>query len=149
RDAEARDVARPASCGVNDRNIQSRRFRTDMISSLGTLPRGDYSSSSLRGVSVILCCHNSVTRLKPTLAHLAGQSGIGEREWEIVLVDNASTDQTASHAQSLWQSFGAPSELRVVSEPNLGLIHARVTGISSAGYEILTFVDDDNWISPL
>src|SRR4029453_6940746 len=40
-----------------------------------------------------------------------------------------------------------PARLRVVTEPRLGLSNARLTGIQIAAYEIVSFVDDDNWVS--
>jgi glycosyltransferase involved in cell wall biosynthesis len=40
--------------------------------------------------------------------------------------------------------MGAP--LRVVYEPRLGLSQARRRGISEAEYEVVSFVDDDNWV---
>ena len=99
-------------------------------------------------VSVIICCHNSASRLDPTLKHLAAQDGTAAGQWEVVLVDNGSTDGTAARAKALWQANGAPAELRIVSEPKLGLIHARRAGIANSRHEILTFVDDDNWVCP-
>ena len=36
--------------------------------------------------------------------------------------------------------------LRVVSEPKLGLAFARARGIDEARGEIISFVDDDNWL---
>jgi hypothetical protein len=80
------------------------------------------------------------------LRHLAGQTGISSDRWEIVLVDNASTDGTAETAKSLWQALGAPAELRILAEPRLGVIHARTSGILAACYDIVSFVDDDNWV---
>ena len=107
------------------------------------LSTGDMSAPT--GVSVILPCHNSVGRLRPTLAHLAGQTCDRHIEWEVILVDNASTDGTGRIAQALWPQ-DAPAPLRVVYEPQLGLAYARQRGISVARYEFLSFVDDDNWV---
>jgi glycosyltransferase involved in cell wall biosynthesis len=96
------------------------------------------------GVSVVLCCHNSAARLTKTLMHLQNQKVPDHTPWEVVLVDNASTDTTAETAHQLWRS-STLAPLRVVVEPQLGLSHARERGFASAQYEFVSFVDDDNW----
>lgn len=100
------------------------------------------------GISVIICCHNSRQRLGPTLAHLAAQQGAGGIDWEIVLVDNGSTDGTAEAADAIWRDHGAPAPLRIVPEPTLGLVNARIAGVAAAACSVLSFVDDDNWVCP-
>jgi len=98
-------------------------------------------------VSVIICCHNSAQRLPPTLAHLAAQQVKENVPWEVIVVDNASTDGTSQVALSAWpESISVP--LKVVSEPRVGLSHARHRGIAEANYEIISFIDDDNWVCP-
>jgi glycosyltransferase involved in cell wall biosynthesis len=99
------------------------------------------------GVSVVVCCHNSTERLAPTLAHLAAQQVPEGLPWEVILIDNASTDGTADQARSLWPAdAGAP--LRVVLETQLGTTYARCRGLAEAQYEFVTLVDDDNWVCP-
>lgn len=100
-----------------------------------------------QGISLVVCCHNSAQRLPPTLEHLKIQTVPANIPWEVIVVDNASTDQTAETALSLWGNFqGAP--LRVVSESKLGLINARKRGFQEAQYEFVSFIDDDNWVAP-
>ena len=98
-------------------------------------------------VSVVVCCHNSAKRLPETLAHLARQEVSSEVPWEVVVVDNASTDDTARVAEAHWPE-NAPAPLRVVQEPEPGLSHARRRGITEARHGIIGFVDDDNWLAP-
>jgi len=98
------------------------------------------------GVSVIICCHNSAGRLPETLLHLAAQKVDKSIPWEVVIIDNASTDDTQVVAREHWSR---PSvKLRVVSEPQVGLSHARARGIDSSGFAFLSFIDDDNWVCP-
>jgi glycosyltransferase involved in cell wall biosynthesis len=97
------------------------------------------------GVSVIICCHNSASRLAPTLEHLAKQECSPELSWEVIVVDNASSDGTAAVARSLWPA-DHPIPLKIVTEEKLGLSNARVKGLSEARYEYITFSDDDNWL---
>lgn len=99
------------------------------------------------GVSIVLCCYNSAQRLKPTLEHLCRQEVPDGLKWEVVVVDNASTDSTAETARSLWPKQDAPAALRVVREDQPGLSHARRRGFTEAQYEFVSFIDDDNWVS--
>lgn len=99
------------------------------------------------GVTIVICCHNSAGRLPPTLTHLAAQRVPTGIPWEVLVVDNASTDGTAQTAIDHWP-HDAPAPLRVVREPQLGLSHARRRGLLDARYEIVSFVDDDNWVCP-
>ena len=98
----------------------------------------------MEGVSVIICSHNGASRLPTTLAHLMVQEP-PRTPWEVVLVDNASTDNSAEVARSCWQDGPAP--LRVVHEPRLGVRFARELGFATANYAFVGFVDDDNWVA--
>jgi glycosyltransferase involved in cell wall biosynthesis len=99
------------------------------------------------GVSVVVCTHNGASRLPQTLAHLAGQQFEANLQWEVIVVDNASTDRTADVARGCWpRNHRIP--LRVVCESRLGLSSARERGFSEARYEVVGFVDDDNWVCP-
>lgn len=101
----------------------------------------------MTAVSVIICCHNSAQELPETLAHLSRQTIDNPDAWEVLVIDNASTDGTADVAHQNWQ--GSPSvAFRVVREDRLGLIYARLRGAAEARHEILSFVDDDNWVCP-
>src|SRR5262245_13852353 len=99
------------------------------------------------GVSIIICCHNSAARLPETLAHLAVQKTPPNLPWEVVIVDNASTDDTAEAARTFWPK-DHPRPLRIVREESLGLSQARIKGLAEARYEYITFADDDNWLCP-
>ena len=98
------------------------------------------------GVSVVICCHNSAKRLPETLKHLAAQQVSEGIPWEIVVIDNASTDNTAEMALR-HQAIFHPIPLRVIDEPVAGLSHARERGVREARHEIISFIDDDNWVA--
>lgn len=99
------------------------------------------------GVSIVVCCFNSGGRLPPTLAHLATQQVSLGLPWEVIVVDNASTDGTGEAAVRMWPS-DPPASLRVVREPRPGLSAARERGFEEAKYSVVSFVDDDNWVCP-
>ena len=97
------------------------------------------------GVSVVIICRNGASRLPRTLAYLQKQCVPSWLAWEVILVDNASTDGTAEVAKKVWQ-HAPTATLRIVREERIGATFARERSLGVARYEIVTFVDDDNWI---
>lgn len=97
-------------------------------------------------ISVILCCYNGRDRLHPTLAHLAAQQVSSSFSWELIFVDNASTDGSADYAQMLWKEFGSEVPLQVVTEKQPGLVFARKAGVMVSKGQYIVFCDDDNWL---
>ncbi len=88
-----------------------------------------------------LCSHNHADRLRRTLGDL-GRLDSPVRGWELVAVDNASSDATpALLADTAWRPEGVP--VRVVREMKLGLSNARNRAIEEARGEYILFVDDD------
>ncbi|HRN94077.1 MAG TPA: glycosyltransferase [Chitinophagales bacterium] len=98
------------------------------------------------GVSVVIVTYNGVERLKPTIEHLINQKDISF-EWEVLLVDNNSTDGTADFVKKLWDTQASSCKLRIVSEPKPGQSAARERGIKESNYQYLLFCDDDNWLN--
>ncbi len=98
------------------------------------------------GVSIIICCYNSAKRLPETLRHLALQEVPAHIPWEIIVVNNASTDDTAQVVEQEWASYNLLLPFRIVDQPNPGLSNARDKGFEVAAYEYCLFCDDDNWL---
>lgn len=99
-----------------------------------------------KGVSVILCCYNSSQRISATLTHLAQQIVPYDFSWEILLIDNASTDNTAGTALLVWSQLKHTNvDLRIINEPTPGQVFARKKGVSESKYDCIVFCDDDNW----
>ncbi len=96
------------------------------------------------GISVIICCFNSADKIKPTLEALQQQKNAGEINWEVLLVDNASTDATVQIAKSTWKRKDIPFVL--LEEKTPGKSFALKTGIDSSKYSFFATVDDDNWV---
>ncbi len=97
-------------------------------------------------ITVALCTHNHADRLPRTLADL-GKLTQPSSPWEILLVDNASTDDTpALLADSAWWPHGV--SVRIVREKRLGLSNARNRAIKEAQGKYLLFVDDDETPDP-
>jgi glycosyltransferase involved in cell wall biosynthesis len=102
------------------------------------------NATERNGASIVICCYNSATRISATLKHLAGQ--ITSMPWEVLVVDNACTDDTVKVAKSTWNHYESPTELRIIHEPTPGVAIARHTGIVAARFEYVIFCDDDNWL---
>ena len=96
---------------------------------------------------MVICCHNSGALLPITITHLKNQRVEGGLKWEVLVIDNASTDNTALAARQCWGDHG-PAPLRVVEETRLGLSYARERAFDEASYYIVSFIDDDNWVTP-
>lgn len=101
----------------------------------------------IAGVSVLICTKNGAARLPQTLACLAAQVVPKDLAWEVVLVDNGSTDGTPEVAARLWPRK-SPAPLILLSEPCPGKTNALELGWRKSQYPVVLIVDDDNWLDP-
>ena len=92
-------------------------------------------------VSVVVCTFNRAALLKRTLAALQSQRTDPGLSWELVIVDNNSTDATRSVVEATSSAFPVP--VQYVFEPRQGISHARNAGIGQAEGDIIAFTDDD------
>jgi glycosyltransferase involved in cell wall biosynthesis len=97
-------------------------------------------------LTLALCTHNHAERLARTLSALA-QLVPPACAWELLIVDNASTDDTPHLiAASDWRT--PAMNVRVVREEKLGLSNARNRAIREATGEYIVFMDDDETPDP-
>lgn len=93
-------------------------------------------------VSAIVPCYNTAKYLPAALGSVIAQT---YGDWEIVLVDDGSTDNTPAIAAEYKQRLG--DKLQYVHQENRGLPAARNTAIRSARGEFLAILDaDDIWL---
>lgn len=118
------------------------------FNSLLDLPLLHILEKMQEGVSVIISTFNGVSRLKNTLEALSKQEIESIASIEVLLIDNASTDNTSDFSQNLWYQLGNPFELKVIYEPNPGKINAQNTGLANAQYDVVLICDDDNALFP-
>jgi glycosyltransferase involved in cell wall biosynthesis len=90
-------------------------------------------------LSLVVCTRNRAPQLPEALAALARIQS--DRAWELVIVDNGSTDDTPRLLQAAVGHFAG--RLRLVHEPRAGLGRARNTGWRAATGDIVAFTDDD------
>jgi glycosyltransferase involved in cell wall biosynthesis len=90
-------------------------------------------------LSVIVCTYNRRNLLAGCLQSL-GDQRLSPARFEVVVVDNNSTDDTAAVVE---RQRALLANLRYVFEPVQGLSHARNRGASAAVGTHLVYVDDD------
>jgi glycosyltransferase involved in cell wall biosynthesis len=93
-------------------------------------------------VTVIVCTWNRAGLLARTLGRMRGLTVPSDCEWELLVVDNASTDATAEVLAGL----AGRLPLRVEREPVLGLARARNRAVVAARGSLLLFTDDDTFV---
>lgn len=91
-------------------------------------------------VSLIICTRNRAESLAKTLEALRHQALPDGLEWELLVVDNGSTDETAGVVDRA--AIGMP-HLRSVYEPRAGLSAARNCGLRHARGQAIAWTDDD------
>lgn len=103
-------------------------------------------SKNITGISVVICCFNSSTRLPKTLNFIFNQIVPDNFIWEIIIVDNNSTDSTKFIAFDEFEKSGKNIKFQIVDQPTPGLSNARIKGLEIAKYKYVCFCDDDNWL---
>lgn len=103
-------------------------------------------------ISVIVCTYNRCQSLAKALDSIAAQVLPDSFEWEILVVNNNSRDQTREVVQDFCRRY--PGRFRYFFEPIPGLSYARNTGIREARGDVVAFTDDDvtvesNWLLKL
>jgi glycosyltransferase involved in cell wall biosynthesis len=99
-------------------------------------------------LSVIVCTRNRSAMLRRCLQAMCELDGPSTASWELLVVDNGSTDDTAS----VIDTFSSRLPLRPVKEATAGLSHARNRAVREARGEWLLWCDDDalvdkQWLS--
>lgn len=92
-------------------------------------------------ISVILCTYNRDRYIYNVLRSIVN-GDLPRSEYEIVLVDNNSSDNTKGECQRFAADF-PDVVLRYCFEEKQGLSHARNCGITNAHGDLLVYVDDD------
>src|SRR5207248_1111340 len=85
-------------------------------------------------VSVVVCTHNGTKTIRQTLE---GLKRLEYPNYEVIVVDDGSTDQTTAIVRGY--------DVKLISTPPRGLSAARNTGLDAADGEIIAYLDDDAW----
>ena len=97
-------------------------------------------------ISVIVCTCDRAAALGQCLAHFdrADRRGLGD--WELIVVDNNSTDATGDVVSEF--ANRADFEVRYVFEGQQGLARARNAGLAATRRPVIAFTDDDCQVDP-
>jgi glycosyltransferase involved in cell wall biosynthesis len=95
-------------------------------------------------ITILICSYNGRDRLSPTLKSLAHQNVSTIPLVTLMLVDNASTDDTANFTLKTWKELGSPYSLKVLTEEIPGKIHAQNKGLEMVETSYVLICDDDN-----
>lgn len=104
-------------------------------------------------LTVAICTRNRSALLEETLAAVLKQRC--SASWELLVVDNGSTDATPEILKALCEegaagsgsSGGGPAARRAALEPEPGADHARNRVLQEAAGDVIIFADDD--VTPL
>ena len=87
-------------------------------------------------LSIITINRNNATGLEKTMRSVAAQAG---KDFEYIVVDGASTDESVKVIRSFEASFG--DRLKWISEPDKGIYNAMNKGIGMASGDYLQFLN--------
>lgn len=93
--------------------------------------------------SIVIPCYNYGHWLARAVASVLAQDG---DDWELLVIDDGSTDDTAQVARELLAHH--PGRLRFLSQPNRGAAAVRNRGIDETRGDYLIFLDADDELAP-
>jgi hypothetical protein len=89
-------------------------------------------------VSIVMPTYNRADTIQRAIASIRAQSW---SDWELIVVDDGSTDDTTSRLA------GLDSRIRLLRQENQGVTAARNTGLAAVKGELIAFLDsDDEWL---
>lgn len=90
-------------------------------------------------ISVIMPCFNAAAYLQEAVASVQSQT---IKDWELIIVDDGSTDDSLN---ILAQLSAQDKRIRVLRQANQGPYPARNLGLKYAQGEFIAFLDADDW----
>ena len=122
--------------------LSQNETRHGALDSSALGPReGPVNPGEAINITVLLCTFNRGQRLSKALDSVAAQILPDSVSWEVVVVDNNSTDQTREIVERYCRRY--PGRFRYIFESHQGLSRARNTGIRESRGEVIAFIDDD------
>lgn len=92
-------------------------------------------------ISIAIATYNRAGDLSRTLRGLEGIVFLDANAFEILVIDNRSTDGTRAVAEAFGSRFSGV--FRYIYESRQGLSHARNRAVAEARHEVVAFLDDD------
>ena len=88
-----------------------------------------------RKITIIICCYNGANRIGKVLEYIYNQKELEIYVYEIIVVDNHSTDNIKDVVYSYEEKNDSAVPLRYVYEDKPGLSNARKKGVDSCKTE--------------
>jgi O-antigen biosynthesis protein len=121
--------------GITQRNRRPKAALTTVRAAFARIPFA--ADVAWPRISVVVCTHNGSRTIRDTL------DGLGRLEYpdyEVIVVDDGSTDGTAAIAGEYM--------VQLIRTPNRGLSAARNSGMEAATGSIVAYIDDDAYPDP-
>jgi glucosyl-dolichyl phosphate glucuronosyltransferase len=98
-------------------------------------------------ITILLCTYNRCQSLARALESAAALRLPKPDEWELLVVDNNSSDRTREVVEDFCRRY--PGRFRYLFEPRQGKSYALNAGICEARGDVLAFIDDDVTADPM
>jgi EAL domain-containing protein (putative c-di-GMP-specific phosphodiesterase class I)/glycosyltransferase involved in cell wall biosynthesis len=131
--------------------------QTALSAELSALPLpSDHSSAAtllatmttMFDITVVIPTYNGAKRLPALLQKLRSQHHHPTLQWEIIVCDNNSTDETAQVVRQYQHTWPTQVPLRYCFAAEQGAAFARQHAVESARGSLIAFLDDDNLPEP-
>lgn len=99
-------------------------------------------------ITVAIPTYNGATRIPAVVDRLREQTNTEQFSWEILVVDNNSSDDTAKIVQQYQADWSSSHPLRYCFAPEPGLAFARQKAVEEARGTFVCFLDDDTLPAP-
>ncbi len=106
------------------------------------------NSKNPNGITILIATYNGASRIGETIAHIGAQEGTEEFGCELIVIDNASRDDTAAVAETACAQLPENIPFRILHQPVPGKNAALEMGYAEARYEYVLICDDDNFLAP-
>ncbi|WP_243147534.1 hormogonium polysaccharide biosynthesis glycosyltransferase HpsE [Scytonema sp. UIC 10036] len=93
--------------------------------------------------TVAIPTYNGENRLPKVLERLQSQTGVENIKWEVIVIDNNSSDKTAEVIREYQKSWNHDFPLKYFLERKQGITYARLRAICEAKGQLIGFIDDD------
>ncbi|MEG4425541.1 MULTISPECIES: glycosyltransferase [unclassified Microcoleus] len=95
-------------------------------------------------ISVIIPCYNHAKYVREAVESVVSQT---YQNWECIIVNDGSTDDTSNFANYLIQLYPQTS-IRLIDKPNTGPADSRNVGVQQSSGKFILFLDADDRIHP-
>ena len=123
--------------------MRRRHFRGFSPSSVGILRDRTLYKMPVK-LSFVIPLYNTADYISQCISSIV-QNTADKSLYEIIVVDDGSTDSSARIVEGLCEKF---TNISLICEQNHGVSAARMTGVSKAKGDYIWFIDSDDYLTP-